>query len=77
MVEEIDCKQMHLCEPGERVSGGLSETYDAHFLPTAKSINDAIQICNNLNINNLTVEYYKDPEKLINCLKKIKTIINN
>ena len=66
MVEEISCKQMHLCDPSERVFGGISETYDAHLLPTTESIKDAIQICNNLNINNLTVEYYKDAEKLIN-----------
>ena len=77
MVEDISCKQMHLCEPSERVFGGIVETYDAHLIPTPESIKDAIRICNNLKINNLTVEYYKNQEKLINCLRTIKKIINN
>ncbi len=77
MVEDIPCKQMHICETSERISRGINETYDAHFLPTQESIKEAIEICNNFDITSLTVEYYRDSKKLINCLKTIKKIINN
>lgn len=77
MVKDIPCKQMHICEPSERIYKGINETYDAHFLPTLESIKEAIEICNNFDITSLTVEYYKDSKKLIDCLKTIKKIINS
>ena len=62
--------QIHLCRPiiGENFA------FDKHYLPTDLDIDRSINILNKFKkIKYLTVEYYRDKNKLINCLKKINS----
>ena len=76
LVKDINCKQIHLCEPGIRDLKGKEEGYDAHLLPTKESIKESLDICRELQIKYLTLEYYQNKDKLIECLKLIKKMIN-
>tara|TARA_B100000989_G_C19477448_1_gene443584 strand:+ start:295 stop:1092 length:798 start_codon:yes stop_codon:yes gene_type:complete len=77
LTKDIRCKQMHLCRTNERISEYGIETYDAHLIPEKEDIKEAIKLCKDLDINNLTVEYYKDKHSLVRSLKLIKELINN
>ena len=77
LTKDIKCKQMHLCRTDERISEYGKETYDAHLLPEKDDVEEAIKICENLEINYLTIEYYKDSKSLIKSLKFIKELIKN
>ena len=77
MTSGITCKQMHLCDPSQRMVEGKKETYDAHLLPDIHSIDQAVNLCEELKIKHLTIEYYKDTGKLVDCLKIIRKLLNN
>jgi len=64
--------QLHICRYGLRADG---LAYDAHELPEAEEMKEAKNLINRFNIEYLTVEFYKDKNKLIGCLKELKKII--
>ena len=77
LTTQIKCKQMHLCKTDTRITEYGEETFDAHLIPNNEDITQAIKICKNLDINCLTIEYYKDPKLLVRTLKSIKQLINS
>jgi len=64
--------QVHVCRYGID-NNGLA--YDAHDLPGQEEIEDVLNLANNYNVLYITIEFYKDKVKLINCLKEIKKIL--
>ena len=71
------CLQMHLCQPSYSFNNGIFEAIDAHEIPSFETTELSISLCQKWNIKFLTVEYYKDSEKLITYLKFIKKLIKN
>ena len=65
--------QVHICRPGM----GKNEMLDKHYLPN-KTIFENLKLVkkNSKHLKFVTIEYYKDCKRLINCLKKLKTYIN-
>lgn len=63
--------QLHLCRP----LIGKNLAMDKHYLPRSSNINKCIKIINDFqNIRYLTLEYYRNKKKLINCLKQLNMI---
>ena len=66
-------KQIHICRPFIKKKNAK----DTHFLPN-KEIFDEIKFLANKykKLKFFTIEYYKDPDKLVNNIKKLKKILN-
>ena len=71
------CLQMHLCQPSYFFDKDIFSAKDSHELPSFETTELAISLCLKWNIKFLTVEYYRDPEKLISYLKFIKNLFKN
>ena len=70
------CKQLHLCQP--LIPDDNSQlAKDVHELPTNYSTQRALQLAREHSIPFITVEYYKDPDKLASYLKALRCEINN
>ena len=64
--------QLHICRSSYRDN----EAYDSHFLPDKKVYNQVIYLIQcSKNLKFLTIEYYKDVNKLIKSIKKLRKII--
>tara|TARA_A100001388_G_C28757022_1_gene495522 strand:+ start:1190 stop:1984 length:795 start_codon:yes stop_codon:yes gene_type:complete len=77
LLKSQKCLQMHLCQPSYFFNNGIFNAIDAHEVPSFEITELAILMGLNWNIEFLTVEYYKDAEKLISYLKFIKEQIKN
>lgn len=63
--------QLHICRP--LINGKIA--IDKHYLPSKKNLVEVKEICSNYpSIKYLTVEYYRNKKKLIDCLIKCKAI---
>ena len=65
--------QIHLCSPGVRED---NLAYDLHLLPDSAHIEHALSLANKFSAEYLTVEYYKNIEKLLSCLDAVRDQIN-
>ena len=66
--------QMHICRP--KIDKKISR--DTHYLPNDKMFREIKMLSNKYkNLNFFTIEYYKNPEKLISAIKKLKRILKN
>lgn len=65
--------QLHICKSG--VNGKMA--YDAHFLPDDEDFNEIKELIVTCRaVKYFTVEYYKDPELLVEVLIKLKNLLN-
>lgn len=64
--------QLHICRHGLKENG---VAYDAHRLPGAEEIKEVKNLIAKFKIKYLTVEFYKDKNKLIRCLDELRKII--
>jgi len=65
--------QIHVSKEAFKLTG---EVFDAHELPSEKETKEIIKfIKKHKTLKYITVEYYKDPSKLVDYLTKIKSII--
>ena len=60
--------QIHLCSPGLRDD----LAYDLHLMPSMDHIQHALSLAHKTPTKYLTVEYYKNPKKLISFLTFLK-----
>lgn len=66
--------QMHICRP--KIDKKISR--DTHYLPNDKMFREIKMLSNKYkNLKFFTIEYYKNPEKLILAIKKLKKILKN
>jgi hypothetical protein len=68
------CIQLHICEPDIVYSEEVG-AIDAHNLPSLTLTQYALDCCEQYDIKNITVEYYKDAKILyryLNAIKKFK-----
>lgn len=65
--------QLHICEPGINREG---LAYDAHDLPEEKMVEHVCELVKKYPVTYLTIEYYKDKDKLIKSLKQFQQIKN-
>ena len=63
--------QIHLCSPGIKHNG---VAWDAHDIPDTFSVQEALRVGGDCDCEFLTVEYYRDADKLIDCMKRIRLI---
>ena len=66
--------QIHLCSPGIRED---NLAYDLHLLPNIDHLKHAISLANKISAKYLTVEYYKNFDKLISYLTFVREEIKN
>ena len=71
------CFQMHLCQPAYLFNDNIYSAIDAHDIPSLEITELAISLGLKWNIKFLTIEYYKDADKLISYLKFIKKKLQN
>lgn len=76
LLTNMECKQVHLCEPSYTYGNKLPKAIDSHNLPSPKSTQDTLNIMRKWNIKYLTIEYYKNADTLKEYLYYLKTLIN-
>lgn len=76
LLTNMECKQVHLCEPSFTYGNKLPKAIDSHNLPSPKSTQDTLKMMDKWNINYLTIEYYKNADTLKEYLNYLKTLIN-
>jgi len=71
------CVQMHLCQPTYTLVSGTFSAQDSHELPSFELTQRAIAICRYYGIPSLTVEFYKNSERLIDYLIYLNHLIGS
>ena len=76
LLKNMECKQVHLCEPSFSYSNKFPKAIDSHNLPSPKSTKDTLKIMREWNIEYLTIDYYRNSNTLKEYLNYLKTHIN-
>ena len=76
LLKNMECKQVHLCEPSFSYSNRLPKAIDSHNLPSPKSTQETLKIMQKWNIKYLTIEYYRNADTLKEYLNYLHTLIN-
>ncbi len=75
LLETWRCKQIHICEHSVIKKNGNLLAIDSHEIPSFTTSAETVELCNKYKIPCITVEYYKDAEKLTEYLKYLKSLI--
>ena len=75
LLNNINCKQIHLCEPTLFSENGKEYAIDSHNLPSSVNTKECIDILRNWKIQYLTIEYYKDVNGLIRYLPYLRDLL--
>ena len=75
LLSNMECKQIHLCEPTYTYLNQDANAVDSHNIPTPKSTKDTLEIMKKWKIEYLTIEYYRDATILKEYLNYLKSII--
>ena len=67
------CNQLHLCQPTYKYTLDGISAKDSHEIPSMELTESTIFLAKKWNINNLTIEYYKDSQTLVSYLKYLKS----
>ena len=76
LLETKKCIQMHLCQPSYSHNELGIEAKDAHEIPNFELIELSVSLCTNYEIKKITVEYYKEVEKLVLFLRYLRNFIS-
>ena len=76
LLETKKCLQMHLCQPSYIHNEFGIEARDAHEIPSFELVELSISLCIDYEIKKITIEYYKEVEKLVLFLKYFKNLIS-
>ena len=69
-----DVIQLHICQPGFRQDG---TAFDAHEVPDDSMYQHVLELVKKYPVKYLTVEYYKNKDKLIDTLNRFQTLKNH
>ncbi len=69
------CKQIHLCQPTYFYEEGRFSAKDSHEIPSYELTQLSIDLAHKWDIENITVEYYKDSDKLVTYLKYLRKMV--
>ncbi len=75
LLETEKCKQIHICEHSVIKKNGKLLARDSHEIPSFTTSAETVELCNKYKIPCITVEYYKDAEKLTEYLKYMQSLI--
>ena len=77
LLETEKCFQMHLCQPSYYFKNDTYSAIDSHNIPSFETTELAISLIQKWGIEFLTIEYYRDADKLISYLKFINKLTRN
>ena len=69
-----DVIQLHICQPSFRQDG---TAFDAHEVPEDSMYHHVLELVKKYPVKYLTVEYYKNKDKLIDSLSRFQTLKNH